>query len=1196
MTWYLLAYVMPLLLAVVSSLVLGAIVWQYREYAHAQTLFVLLVAVAWWAMTYVVAFGATGVQAKQLIYSLMFPAVGVVSIAWFLFAVQYTGRLRALRTREVGLLLLVPAITTIAALTNQHHSLVWTAVAVSSDGPLSVMTVEHGPLFWVFSAVSYLLLAGGTIAILETALLSDGIHRSQTVSLFLAAALPAVLNVLYLSGATGPLDLTPSGFSLSGAILIGAVFRDQLLQSMPLARELARDRILDEMASAVIILDSDDQVVDLNPAAETLSDAARADVVGSHIRTVLPGVADPYRNIVGTASDTHVHITRAEDGSTRHYQLECAPVDRGYGTGPWQLLTLRDVTEQRNRERQLMHERDRISAVFDAAPYPLTHVDWTDGEPTVLRVNDAFESVFGYDEAEVVGESIDKYIVPDSAEDSAADINEQARRGMTIEQEVTRSTATGDRREFLFSSASLTGESGAESIGAYVDLTERNRRVEMLEQIRRNITDVIWMSDTAEGSTTKGQIEFVSESYEDVWGRSTDSLYDDPSSFVDGIHPDDRERVRAALADQSENPDEYNERYRVVTPDGDVRWVQDRSVGVYEDGTLKRIMGVATDITERHRRSTELKQERQFIEQALNTLTDIFYVLDTDGTIRRWNDRLSVVTGLDGTELEGRHATTLFPDAEQNRVSQVIDSTLTEGGAVVESNLITSGGDTVPYEFTGARLTDGDGETTGIVGIGRDISDRKQREQRLRRYKTILEVIGDPVYAIDETGRYTYVNEAFVDRTGYEREFIIGSHVSKVLSDAEIERGREIIRELLSSDKQSLTWEMVRRGSNGETIPTENNTALLPFDEDGKFRGSVGVVRDISERKQRTRQLRTFQEAVENAGRMIYWMDGDGTVEYANPAFERVTGHEAVELVGETRAPLLSNAETDGMAEEMLDALTAGDTWEAEFTTAMPARGRRVIKQTITPIHGGDGPARLVGVAADITTEQNREQQLSVLQRVLRHDLRNNLNEILLSTQLAHQSAESDDVQQYLDGATQTVDEILSLIEDVQRLRETFQQEGASDRVVDIAAVTQAQVESLRTQRPEARFATELPDSAEVMANGLIERAIRNVLMNAIQHNNTETPEVDVSLERQDEEIELRIADNGPGIPEEVIEVLQSDRETQLEHLDGFGLWLVSWVVGLSGGVVKFSENDPRGSVVRVLLPAARSPTDVGEH
>jgi PAS domain S-box-containing protein len=139
---------------------------------------------------------------------------------------------------------------------------------------------------------------------------------------------------------------------------------------------------------------------------------------------------------------------------------------------------------------------------------------------------------------------------------------------------------------------------------------ERREREEKLHQIRENVTDVVWMSSLA-----TDEIEFISDAYEEVWGRPPETLCEDPRSFVDAIHPDDRDRVREALEEQRHRPDEYEETYRVVRPDGEVRWIHDRSSGVYDDGDLQRIVGIANDVTERVEHERELERQRDELAQ-----------------------------------------------------------------------------------------------------------------------------------------------------------------------------------------------------------------------------------------------------------------------------------------------------------------------------------------------------------------------------------------------------------------------------------------------------------------------------------------------------------------------------------------------------------------------------------------------------
>jgi len=123
------------------------------------------------------------------------------------------------------------------------------------------------------------------------------------------------------------------------------------------------------------------------------------------------------------------------------------------------------------RKRDLAHEQDRLAAAFDAVPHPLVHVR-IDDEPIVLRVNDAFEAVFGLDGAAVRGSSLDEHIVPESDADRSRDINERARSGERVEWEVVRETVDGERT-FMFTNAMVTNEEGpTEGIGTYVDMSE----------------------------------------------------------------------------------------------------------------------------------------------------------------------------------------------------------------------------------------------------------------------------------------------------------------------------------------------------------------------------------------------------------------------------------------------------------------------------------------------------------------------------------------------------------------------------------------------------------------------------------------------------------------------------------------------------------------------------------------------------
>jgi PAS domain S-box-containing protein len=179
---------------------------------------------------------------------------------------------------------------------------------------------------------------------------------------------------------------------------------------------------------------------------------------------------------------------------------------------------------------------------------------------------------------------------------------------------------------------------------------ELQERGELFRQVSEAISDVVWVNSLDEEGLT-----FVNAAYEEVWGRPREELYESTDAVVESIHPDDRERVREAMERQRDAPETYDETYRVVQPDGEIRWVRDRAFGVREDGNLERIVGVAQDITERKNREQELAAERDLIERIFETspVGIVVHDVEADGKIVRANDQAASLLGVSDADLEG---------------------------------------------------------------------------------------------------------------------------------------------------------------------------------------------------------------------------------------------------------------------------------------------------------------------------------------------------------------------------------------------------------------------------------------------------------------------------------------------------------------------------------------------------------------
>jgi PAS domain S-box-containing protein len=243
-----------------------------------------------------------------------------------------------------------------------------------------------------------------------------------------------------------------------------------------------------------------------------------------------------------------------------------------------------------------------------------------------------------------------------------------------------------------------------------------------LRELSEKTPDVLWMF-----SGDWSELLFVNSAYEEIYGRPVAEVERDPDGFLTAIHPDDRETIRAAMGRLADGEPVELE-YRVDPRCDYERWVWVSGKPIVQDGEVVRIVGFTRDITERKERERTLADERAITQGSLDAIEDIYYLVGPAGRIERWNRAGAVVTGYDDETLSGMDARDLFVDEHRERVAAAILRVVTEGSARVTADLLTSDGRRLPYEFTGSRLTDEQGELRGVVGIGRAVGSEVTAE------------------------------------------------------------------------------------------------------------------------------------------------------------------------------------------------------------------------------------------------------------------------------------------------------------------------------------------------------------------------------------------------------------------------------------------------------------------------------------
>lgn len=214
-----------------------------------------------------------------------------------------------------------------------------------------------------------------------------------------------------------------------------------------------------------------------------------------------------------------------------------------------------------------------------------------------------------------------------------------------------------------------------------------------------------------------GEYVYLNRAYADVYSTAREDIL---GAHWESLYPDEEaERFREEILPVLESKGSWNGQSVGITAD-DERVVEELSLTQLGDGGH---VCVVRDITGKRRRENALRREQQYLETALNSLDHLFYVFDDDLNYVRWNDQFEDVTGYSAAELRELSPVDFFDDETAATIEAEIDRILDDGETVtVEAELVTKGGEKLPYEFTGVPAED-DGEIIGVVGIGRRRSE-----------------------------------------------------------------------------------------------------------------------------------------------------------------------------------------------------------------------------------------------------------------------------------------------------------------------------------------------------------------------------------------------------------------------------------------------------------------------------------------
>ena len=1000
-------------------------------------------------------------------------------------------------------------------------------------------------------------------------------------------------------------------------------------------RELElKERAMDEANVGIQITDptqEDNPLIYVNDGFERMTGYTRADALGRNPRFLQGEEGDSeevaqLREAIRTEEPISLELqNERNDGELFWSRLSVTPVTDESGAVKNYIGIQQDVTDRKKRERRTEARNEFLKRIYEVTTDPdLTferkitdlleagreHLDLPYGFLTQIERDD--EQGTG---SRTIVEALGSHELLQPGESAPL---EQSYCRETMEQggimALTRAAEAGLSEDSAFETFGLETYIASEVVAGddpygtlcFASDTARDRPFDEFERSviqlagrwagyeidRQNTREALQeererLGLTLSGTNT-GLAEWDVETDEVTWNETlTEILGRDIKSveeFGAAIHPDDRAQVQQQLDAMVETGETWTGEFRMFDDSDDTLWMGTRATAVYDDeGEPVRVLATGTDVTDRKRRQQKLFEERERFRLLTESVDEYAFIgVDEDGVIQTWNESAEGTFGYDAESATGLSIAELHTEANRERglPDRLLQQAKGAGESAHEGWRVREDGSKFYADVRYAPLTTTDGEFDGYATIVRDMTNRRRERRRTERF---VEESDDVVTIVDPDGTVTYASGSASRVLGYEPDDLVGEN----LFDHVHPDGRErAMNAFFSCVKESEKVETECRFDSPDEGWINIDGRCRNMLDDDAVNGVLVYLRDVTETRERNRR---FEGIFNSTFGLTGLLKPDGTVVEVNDAALEFGGVQRDEVVGGSfsDAPWWTQSEVvRSDVREAVDQVADGDfvRYEAEVRGA---DGLATIDFSVKPVTDeDDNVSLLVFEGRDITALQRHKRHLEVMQRVMRHNMRNDITKLRGWTEMMREEPDAEKRAEQFDTVDQIFDKWVAMTEKTKQIRTVLDSQRGQDVHLEPETLVEEAVAPVREEYTDCSVVTHVPD-ADVQVPATLLDAVRELVENAAKV--TQDPAIEVEVGRSaDGWTEVSVRDDGPGMPDMEADVLENGKETPLNHGQGLGLWMVRMIVTQAGGdAVVTSTNG--GTDICLRLPGEQT-------